>query len=176
LKSSEKHQSGVEITIEQELLMDLSSGGVAGLIFKQAIRGDLGKLALDGKMLGVLMNLDGKKTLGQVAQQLELNLATVRPIVAKLIKYKLVERVETAVNAIDQDFIAFMISQLSVAIGPLGGIVVEDGLEDLGYSKTNFPSHRSAELVNLLSQEIQREDKRIQFKQAMLKKIKEKGY
>ncbi len=156
--------------------MDLSSGGVAGLVFKQAIRGDLGKLSLNGQMLSVLMGFDGKKTLGQVAQQLGLNLATIRPIVAQLLKYKLVERVEVAVDTVDQDFISFLISQLSVAIGPLGGIVVEDGLEDLGFTKTNFPTHRTAELVNLLSQEIQREDKRIQFKQVMLKKIKEKGY
>ncbi len=156
--------------------MELSSGGVAGLVFKQVIRGDLGKLSLDGQMLSVLMNLDGKKTLGQVAEELGLNLATIRPIVAKLIKFKLLERVELAINAVDQEFISFIISQLSVAIGPLGGIVVEDGLEDLGFTKKNFPTHRTAELINLLSQEIQREDKRIQFKQVMLKKIKEKGY
>jgi len=156
--------------------MDLSSGGVAGLVFKQAIRGDLGKLSLDGQMLSVLMSFDGKKTLGQVAQQAGINLGAIRPIVARLIKYKLIEPVQAEVNVVDQDFIAYLISQLSVAIGPLGGIIVEDGLEDLGYSKTNFPTHRTAELVNLLSQEIQREDKRIQFKQVMLKKIKEKGY
>ena len=156
--------------------MELSSGGVSGLIFKQAIRGDIGELSLDGQMLNVLMNLDGKKTLGQVAQQLGLDLVTIRPIVAKLVKAKLVSRVEAPVNTVDQDFITFLITQLSVAIGPLGGIIVEDGLDELGYSKTNFPSHRTAELVNLLSQEIQREDKRIQFKQAMLKKIKEKKY
>jgi hypothetical protein len=165
-----------EVLNIQEWLMDLSSGGIAGLVFKQAIRGDLGKLSLDGQMLSVLMCFDGKKTLGKVAQEVGLDLAAIRPIAARLIKYKLVERVEAAVNAVDQEFIAFLISQLSVAIGPLGGIVVEDGLEDLGYTKANFPTHRTAELVNLLSQEIQREEKRIQFKQAMLKKIKEKGY
>lgn len=156
--------------------MDLSSGGVAGLVFKQAIRGDLGKLSLDGQMLSVLMSFDGKKTLGQVAQQSGINLGAIRPIVARLIKYKLIEPVETQENVVDQDFMTFLVSQLSIAIGPLGGIVVEDGLEDLGYTKTNFPTHRTAELVNLLSQEIQREDKRIQFKQVMLKKIKDKGY
>lgn len=156
--------------------MDLSSNGVAGLIFRQAIRGDLGKLSLDGQMLSVLMGLDGKKNLGQIAQQLDLDLAVVRPIVAKLIKFKLVERVEPTIKAVDQDFISFLVSQLSVAIGPLGGIVVDDGVEDLGFTKANFPVSRTAELVNLLAQEIQREDKRIQFKQVMLKKIKEKGY
>jgi len=127
-------------------------------------------------MLSVLMTFDGKKTLNQVAQQVGIDLVAIRPIAARLIKYKLVERVEVAVNAVDQEFIAYLVSQLSVAIGPLGGIVVEDGLEDLGFTKTNFPTHRTAELINLLSQEIQRDDKRIQFKQAMLKKIKEKGY
>lgn len=156
--------------------MDLSSGGVAGLVFKQAIRGDLGELSLDGQMLSVLMNFDGRKTLGEVAQQSGINIGAIRPIVARLIKYKLIEPVQAEVNAVDQEFIAYMISQLSVAIGPLGGIVVEDGLEDLGYTKANFPTHRTAELVNLLSQEIQREDMRIQFKQVMLKKIKDKGY
>lgn len=156
--------------------MDVSAGGVEGLVFKQAIRGDLGKLSLDGQMLSVLMSFDGKKTLGQVAQNLGLEMTTIKPIVARLIKYKLVERVESAVDAVDQEFMAFLISQLSVAIGPLGGIVVEDGLEDLGYTKSNLPVQRTAELVNLLSQEIQREDKRIQFKQVMLRKIKEKGY
>lgn len=156
--------------------MEASAGGVEGLIFKQAIRGDLGKLSLDGQMLSVLMSFDGKKTLGQVAQELGMELSAIKPIVARLIKSNLVERVEIAVDAVDQDFITFLIAQLSVAIGPLGGIVVEDGLEDLGYTKTTLPTHRTAELVNLLAQEIQREDKRIQFKQVMLKKIKEKGY
>lgn len=156
--------------------MDLSSGGVAGLVFKQAIKGDLGKLSLDGQMLSVLMSFDGKKTLGQVAQQSGINLGAIRPIVARLIKYKLIEPVETHQNVVDQDFIAFLVAQLSVAIGPLGSIIVEDGLEDLGFTKTSFPTHRTAELVNLLSQEIQREDKRIEFKQVMLKKIKDKGY
>lgn len=156
--------------------MDLSTGGVAGLVFKQAIRGDLGKLSLDGQMLSVLMSFDGKKTLAQIAQDLGIEFSAIKPIVARLVKYKLVERIEVSVNVADQDFMTYLVSQLSVAIGPLGGIVVEDGLEDLGYTKQNFPTHRTAELINLLSQEIQREDKRIQFKQVMLKKIKEKGY
>ena len=41
--------------------MDLPTGGVAGMIFKPAVRPELGKLSLDGQMLSVLMNLDGIK-------------------------------------------------------------------------------------------------------------------
>jgi len=156
--------------------MDLSSGGVASMVFKPIIRGELGQLSLDGQMLSVLMALDGNMTLGQVAQKVGLNLADIRPVITKLLKLNLVESVERAVSIVDQEFMDFLVAKLSVAIGPLGEIIVEDGLEELGFTRNNFPTLRTAELVNYLSEEIQREDKRMEFKQAMLKKIKEKGY
>jgi hypothetical protein len=156
--------------------MDLSSGGVAAMVFKPVIRGELGQLSLDGQMLSVLMALDGNMTLGQVAQRAGISLADIRLVITKLINMRLVESIERAVSIVDQDFMDFLISRMSVAIGPLGEIIVEDGLEELGFNKNNFPSLRTAELVNFLSQEIQREDKRIEFKQAMLRKIREKGY
>jgi hypothetical protein len=156
--------------------MDLSSGGIAAMVFKPVIRGEIGKLSLDGQMLSVLMALDGKKTLGQVAQTAGISLADIRQVITKLLNLRLVESIERAISIVDQEFIDFLISRMSVAIGPLGEIIVEDGLEELGFNKNNFPSLRTAELVNFLSQEIQREDKRIEFKQAMLKKIREKGY
>lgn len=156
--------------------MDVTAGGVAELVFKQAIRGDVGNLSLDGQMLSVLMAFDGKKNLDQIAQNLGMNLRDIQSIVAHLVKLNLIDRVETAVEAVDEDFVKFLISQLSHALGPLGAIVVEDEIEDMGFSSTTFPVPRVAELINILAQEIQREDKRIDFKQVMLKKLKEKGY
>jgi hypothetical protein len=96
--------------------------------------------------------------------------------VGKLVGLKLIELVEGTRHVIDQDFISFLISEMSIAIGPLGEVIVEDGLEDLGFSKSNFPTHRAAELVNLLAREIHREEKRTEFKQNMVKIIREKGY
>lgn len=156
--------------------MDLSSGGVAAMVFKPVLRGELGKLSLDGQMLSVLMALDGKRTLGQVAQATGVSLVDLRQVITKLMNLKLVESIERAVSIVDKEFIDFLVAKMSIAVGPLGEIVVEDGLEELGFNRNNFPSLRTAELVNFLSQEIQREDKRIEFKQAMLRKIKEKGY
>ena len=103
-------------------------------------------------------------------------MADIRQVITKLINLRLVESVERAVSIVDIEFIDFLISRMSVAIGPLGEIIVEDGLEEMGFNENNFPSLRTAELVNFLSQEIPREDKRIEFKQAMLRKIREKGY
>lgn len=156
--------------------MDVSSGGIAAMVFKSVIRGELGQLSLDGQMLSVLMALDGKVTLGYVAQKLGISLAEIRPVITKLVSLKLVESIERAVSIADQEFMDFLVAKMSIAIGPLGEIIVEDGLEELGFNRNNFPSLKTAELVNYLSQEIQREDKRIEFKQAMLRKIKEKGY
>jgi methyl coenzyme M reductase beta subunit len=156
--------------------MDLSSGDISALIFKPVVRDDLGNFSLDGHMLSVLMALDGKKTLGQIAQQANLNMATIREAVGKLLDLKLIEIVVIATQLLDHDFISYLISEMSIAIGPLGEVIVEDGLEDLGFNKATFPTHRVAELVNLLAQEIQRDEKRAEFKQRMVKKIREKGY
>ena len=156
--------------------MDLSSGGVAAMVFKPVIQSDFGQLSLDGQMLGVLMSPDGRVTLGEVAQKVGMSLADIRQVITKLINLGLVESIERAVSIIDQEFMDFLIARMSIAIGPLGEIIVEDGLEELGFNRNNFPSLRTAELINFLSTEIQREDKRIEFKQAMLKKIRERGY
>ena len=156
--------------------MDLSSGDISALVFKPVVRDDLGNFSLDGHMLTVLMALDGKKNLGQVAQNTGLNMATLREAVGKLAGLKLIEVVQDTQNVIDHDFMRYLISEMSIAIGPLGEVIVEDGLEDLGFNQTNFPTHRAAELINLLAQEIQREEKRTEFKQNMVKKIREKGY
>ena len=156
--------------------MDLSSGGVAAMVFKPVIQSDFGQLSLDGQMLGVLMSLDGRVTLGEVAQKVGMSLADIRQVITKLINLGLVESIERAVSIIDQEFMDFLIARMSIAIGPLGEIIVEDGLEELGFNRNNFPSLRTAELINFLSTEIQREYKRIEFKQAMLKKIRERGY
>ena len=156
--------------------MDLSYGSAATMVFKPVIRGELGQLTLGGQMLSVLMALDGKKTLVQVSQKVGINSADLREAITKLIRMRLVESIERAVSIVDQEFMEFLISRMSLAIGPLGEIIVEDGLEELGFTRNNFPSQRIADLVNLLSEEIQREEKRFEFKQVMLRKIREKRY
>lgn len=156
--------------------MSKSAGGVADLILKRTEKKDLGKITLNGEMFNVLVSIDGQRTLSQIAVQNDLTLLELRPIIIELAKLKLITKVEKNVPVVDQDFINFTISALAVAIGPLGEIVLEEGLEDLGYSTHNFPQEKCAELVNLLAQDIQRENQRIEFKKKMLKIIRKRGY
>jgi hypothetical protein len=156
--------------------MDLSSRGIASMVYKPIIRSGFGRLHLDGKTLSALMMMDGQKTLGQVAQETGILLAGIRQIISKLVQLRLVERIEKTVSIVDQEFFDFLVFRMSLAVGPLGEIIVEDGLEDLGFNRDNFPSFRTAELVNHLSREIQREEKCHEFKQVMLRKIRDRRF
>ncbi len=157
--------------------MALSSQDVGDLIFKQTIRPDLGKLTLDGMSLSILMQFDGKKTLDQVARNLQKNPAALKQVVSELLGAKLIKLVvNRSENTVDREFMGYLVSQLSIAIGPLGKIIVEDGLDILGYTGTTLPANQAAELTDLMSREIPGEAKRIKFKQEMLNKIREKGY
>lgn len=84
------------------------------------------------------------------------------------------ESVETEKDEVG-DFIGFIIARLSEALGPLAELVVEDEIEDMGETREAFSLKRAAELVNLLSREIPREDKRITFQKKMMMKLKELG-
>ncbi|MBW2357715.1 MAG: hypothetical protein JRF21_03180, partial [Deltaproteobacteria bacterium] len=75
-----------------------------------------------------------------------------------------------------KDFLDFLNAQLALSIGPIAEVIIEDTVDDLGHSLSKFPSHRAAELVDLLSREIQREEKRGIFKKNMVNKIREKEY
>ena len=127
-------------------------------------------------MLHVLMELDGKRNLSEIAKKTKVNMSEIRKVVSKLLKLKLVEPVEVTVPVLDEDFFEYLQAKLSLALGPIAEVIIEDALNDLGHKRSQFPSHRAAELVDLVAREIQREEKTGPFKQDMVNKIKEKGY
>jgi hypothetical protein len=156
--------------------MDISSGDISFMVFRRVTRDDAGEFSLDGQMLSVLMELDGKKSFAVVAKNAGLSMGIIRRVVSKLFKLNLIEPVEEAISRLDEDFFDYLKSQLAVAIGPIAEVIIEDVVIDLGQSLSQFPSYRAAELIDLISREIQREEKRNSFKQHMLNKIREKEY
>jgi len=156
--------------------MDISSGDISAMVFRRVVREDAAEYSFDAQMLTLFMELDGKKSLAVIAKKTGLKMSSLREAVNKLLKIKLIEAVAEAISAVDADFMDTLKRELSLAIGPLAEILIEDAVNDLGQSLTPFPTRRAPELVESLSREIQREDKRAVFKQAMVRKIKEKGY
>ena len=156
--------------------MDPTSGDVSGKVFRRVTKADLGEFSLDGNMLNVLMSLDGKKDLPVVASEVGLSLDDARQVMSRLLELGLAESVEAESVAVDQEFLDYLNNQLVNAVGPVASVLMEDVARDLGHELSKFPGNRAAELIVQLSQEIQQEDMKHQFKQNMLNKIKQKGY
>jgi len=153
--------------------MDLSSGDISAMVFRRVSRDDLGQIALDGHMLNVLMELDGAKSVSVISKKIGFTMSSMRVTISKLLDLKLIEPAEDAVTTLNKDFFDYLDGQLSLAIGPIARVIIEDTVRLFGQGLSKFPSYRAAELVDMLSQEISREDKRVTFQRAMLEKIKE---
>jgi len=74
---------------------------------------------------------------------------------------------------LDNEFFDFLKMQLSLALGPIAGYLIEDEIRGWGGDLAKIPRHRAAELADRLSRQIQRQEKKIAFQQALVKKIKE---
>ena len=74
---------------------------------------------------------------------------------------------------LDHEFFDFLQIQLSLALGPIAAYIIEEEIQEFGGDLSKVPRHRAAELVDRLSRQIQRQDKKIAFQQAMIKIIKE---
>jgi len=146
------------------------------MVFRRVHRNNAAEFSLDGMMLNVLMEADGKKNIAEVAKNTGLNMAHMKEAIQRLLKLRLIEPVKNAISGLDEDFFHYLQAQLSLAIGPIAPIIIEDVVQDLGHSLSGFPSHRAAELIDLIAREIQKEDKRDLFKKSMVKKVMENGY
>ena len=152
--------------------MDISSGEISFMVFRRVSRADAGEFSLDGQMLSVLMELDGRKSLAVVAKNTALSMGVIRRVVSKLIELNLIEPVEEAVSVLGDDFFDYLKEQLSLATGPIADVLIEDAVDDMGLTLGRIPRHRAAELIDILARQIPREEKRMAFQQAMIEKIR----
>ncbi len=153
-------------------MANIFSGDISRMVLKRTVRADLGEISLDSRMLQVLMELDGKKTIGEVAQSLNMSLKDLRSILSKLNELKLCEPARDSMPVLGKDFFDFLSAQLSRAMGPVADVVIEDEINDMGEDAKQFPEHRAAELVDLLARQILREERKVAFQQAMVKKLR----
>jgi predicted regulator of amino acid metabolism with ACT domain len=58
--------------------MDISSGNILALVFRRVVREDIGEFSLDSNMLRVLMELDGKQNLSEIAKKINVDMSAIR--------------------------------------------------------------------------------------------------
>jgi hypothetical protein len=156
--------------------MDLSSGDISSMIFRRTAANDLGDFSLNRQTLNVYMDLNGQATLGEVAEKWGINLGTMRELISNLLNLDLIERVQKDIVVLDGDFFRYLVGQLALATGPIASVLIEDEVHDLGYEVDQFPGYRVRELIDRLTAQIRREDKKAIFIKNMANKIMQKGY
>ena len=129
--------------------MTSRSQNLAADIFVRSEHNNLGDFSINSHMLGVLLDLDGRSSLAEIARRRGLSLPQIEAIGAKLLSLGLIKHVEKSTSTADVDFFLYLKAQLSQAVGPIAEILIEDAVTDLGHSANNFPVHQVAELVGL---------------------------
>jgi hypothetical protein len=132
-----------------------------------------GQISMSGKMLEVLMALDGRTALGEVARKLDFSISDLRPHLQKLIEYGLIEEVKEAVAALDPGFYGYLSGHLSRIAGPIAGVMVEDAVLEIGNGSTDVSKNRAGELIELVGCQIPDEGQRVDFIKKMLLKLRE---
>ncbi len=153
--------------------MSALSGDISRLVLKRTVRADLGEVSLDSEMLQVLMELDGRKNIAQVARSLNMNIKHLRIVLNKLYNLRLCEAAREAIPLLDRNFLRDLSAELSRAMGPIADVVIEDEINEMGEDPERFPAHRAAELVDMLARQIPREERKVAFQQAMVKRLRE---
>jgi hypothetical protein len=156
--------------------MVLSSGDISSIIYKRKVRDDVGDFSLDGQTLIVLMELDGKATLGALAAKTGLSMGSIRELIAKLLKFGLIAKVEKEIIPVDSDFFRNLLDEFARAIGPIASVLIEDEVHDLGHDVNSFPSYLVTELIDRLAGDVRREEKKAIFIKNMANIIRAKGY
>ena len=156
--------------------MDVLSGNISSMVFKQVVTEGTGDITLDSSLLNVFLALNGKKNLGIIAKETGLNMGEIGNAISRLLQLKLTESAAEDILMADDEFFNFLNTQLSLAVGPVAEILIDDEIANMDHGISKFPAFRAAELVEILAMTIEREEKRSVFKLSMVNKLKEKGY
>lgn len=123
----------------------------------------------------VITQVDGRKTVKEIAEILALNLDEAFDLFNNLYHKELISVVSTervSENFVSEKFFEILQKEMTAIIGPVAPYVLEDTLWAMEASKERFKMEKVAELIENLSDEITDSAKKVKFQQVMLGTIK----
>ncbi|MBI4850664.1 MAG: DUF4388 domain-containing protein [Acidobacteria bacterium] len=127
----------------------------------------------------VLREVDGEKNVGEVADATQLGELQASRILVRLFDLGLIESAGEAssqqsyIEAVDEAILDQVERDLTLAIGPMGPIVIDDCAEMLGFSRSNLPRDMVPSFIERLAEEIPDSDRRVRFQESMLEIMKQ---
>ena len=153
------------------MTMPLDSPDLSQRYFKKTIRKNMVEITLDAEMIRLLMAIDENKNISQVAREAEMSLSQVRDALVKLLKLELVVPVKKDITYLEQSFIIFLKTKLSESVGPMGQILMEDILDEMGLQIDRIPVNAAPDFVKNIAREIPQEENRTLFEAAVFSRI-----
>ena len=151
--------------------MDPFSDDISKVIFKVEIADDLTDFVLSGRMLKVLMVMDGEKDVAAIARTLKMDLATIGPAISTLAELQLIRFADDAMLMLDSAFFDFLKQQLSRITGPIAQVLVEDAIDNFG-GGAGIPQNRADEFIELLARQISDEEQKSTFIKLVMQKTR----
>lgn len=148
--------------------MVIGSTGRSDIYYRKVIRAEDGEVSLDTDMIRLLIAVDESKSLYQIADEVDMDNASFRLALSRLLEQGLIEPVPKAVPVLDESFLESLRFHLSRAIGPMAEILIADVMEAMDLDSANIPVNHAAELITQLSLEVPDGENQMQFKKSML--------
>ncbi len=137
------------------------------------------KTAEDNDLLhlewAVVSQLDGRKTVRQIAENLALNPTEVEEIFKKLVSDDLLVLVNKPEENIivPSEFIKLVNHEMTHLLGPVASVIIEDVMDMMRLNKENIDRRNLPNLIDLLTNQIDDPVKQIEFQKNIYPQIKQ---
>ncbi|MBW2039726.1 MAG: DUF4388 domain-containing protein [Deltaproteobacteria bacterium] len=142
------------------------------LVFKLSALRAPDEITLGHSEWSVLSQIDGNKTVGEIAEGLEMGEYDTARTIYKLFLSGLIEvAVEPKLKSkktVDPGFFDFVEERLTKIIGPVAPVILEEEIRGVGEERSNFPLDKASILVEKVSGEISDDAQRIEFQKVVL--------
>ena len=98
--------------------METGWTGQQGMYYRKVIRADNDEVALDADMIRLLIAIDESKSLYQIAEEVDMDNASIKNALSKLLKQGLIEPVPKGSPVLDKTFLEELRINLSRRSGP----------------------------------------------------------
>lgn len=149
------------------------SGDISNSIYRRTVAALKGQVSMSGKMLELLMLLDGRTNVRSISNKMNISMSDVRPYLSKLMEYGVIEEIQASIAMLDPKLFGYMVGQLSKITGPIAQVMVEDAVMEISNGTSEVPKNKAAELIEMLGRQIPDESQRVEFIKDILQKLRD---
>jgi len=123
----------------------------------------------------VVSQLDGQKTVRQIAENLSLSTAEVEEIFKKLVSEELLVLVDRTENedTVPGELFKLVGHEMTLLLGPVAGIILEDIMNLMRLNRESIDRRKFPGLIDLLTNQIDDPVKQLEFQRNIYPKIKQ---